>query len=108
MQSLVWTYLWDDDNEEKRHPRVREDLSSYTYEAALRVFNSVMMLAQSVMKEKASPVIFYIERLEEGRENDEVTSIHNKRQCYHPTRLNVPGSPRDRCSAVPYRESDLS
>ena len=104
MQSLVWTYLWDEDNEEKRH----EDLSSYTYEAALRVFNSVMMLAQSVMKEKASPVIFYIERLGKGREKYEVASIHNKRQRYHPTRLNVPGSPRDRCSAVPYRESDLS
>lgn len=71
MQSLVWTYLWDEDNEEKRHPTVREDLSPYTYEAALRVFNSVMMLAQSVMKEKASPVIFYIEILERGREKNE-------------------------------------
>ena len=30
-----------------------------TYDAALNVFSSVIMLAQSVMKEKASPVIFY-------------------------------------------------
>ena len=31
----------------------------FTYDAALNVFSSVIMLAQSVMKEKASPVIFY-------------------------------------------------